>query len=182
MNNTELTRLRCLVEEAKHLSRVSSVLFMVTGKPGFGADAKLYPTGFDTGFENSNQNLVWIRLVDLGVLTGFETQTKFRPDSNPWSESRLMVKQRIQYRGSTTLHPKGAFFSPLVPFLPLLLSFWLFWARFGPHFGSLRVSKTWLTWLRRNGKRYLTMLIPSRCILTHLWEKFSLLVLLSRFW
>ena len=50
--------------------------------------------------------------------------------------------KRIQYRGSTTFHPKGAFFSPLAPFVPLLLSFWLFGTRFGPHFRSLRVSKT----------------------------------------
>ena len=58
-----------------------------------------------------------------------------------FSQLRAPLK-RIQYRGSTTFHPKGAFFSPLAPFVPLLLSFWLFGTRFGPHFGSFRVSKT----------------------------------------
>ena len=41
------------------------------------------------------------------------------------SQLRAPLK-RIQYRGSTSFHPKGAFFSPLAPFLPLLLSFWVF--------------------------------------------------------
>ena len=41
------------------------------------------------------------------------------------SQLRAPLK-RIQYQGSITFHPKGAFFSPLAPFLPLLLSFWHF--------------------------------------------------------